>query len=142
MRGLRAAGGVARLEHRQVVARSLDYSSKNASDTPPAPLGKVSLTANSQDLLGSLKDGKGQTSTYTYDGDTRLTGTSYADASGQGYSYDQDGSLLSLADGVTASSPTTNYTYDALGDVLQKTLPTNQTVSYPENVSFKQPVRA
>lgn len=67
-------------------------------------------------------DRNGNVTTYTYDGQNRLTGQAVATPDHQGdvtlsYTYALNGRTLSVSDG----SQTTSYTYDSLGRVLTET---------------------
>ncbi len=91
----------------------------------PSPLGVASATYDSLGRVVSVTDGKGQTTTYTYNGDDEVTKATYSDGSADTYTYDADGNLLSDA----GPSGTTTYTYDALGRVTSETTPDGHTSS-------------
>ncbi|PZS07202.1 MAG: hypothetical protein DLM70_03970, partial [Chloroflexi bacterium] len=94
----------------------------------PAPntLGPTSFVYNSYNLPQTVTDGKSQIATYSYDPLNRPTGAGYADHTSVGYALDNEGNVLSMADG----TGTTNYQYNALSQQTKKTLPNSQTVNY------------
>ncbi|MDR8263310.1 RHS repeat protein, partial [Acinetobacter baumannii] len=62
--------------------------------------------------LTSIKDGKGNTTSYTYDGFGNLLSSQSPDKGLTKYSYDVDGNVIQLT---RANNIVTTYTYDALG---------------------------
>lgn len=80
-------------------------------------------------MLATQQDGKGNTTTYSYDGFNRRGSTCYADSSTdcELLTYDSNNNILSrrLRDGTTSIG----YTYDALNRLVTKVLPEG-TVTY------------
>jgi YD repeat-containing protein len=97
-----------------------------AGDTPPAPLGPTNYTFNSYDQEATVTDGKGQLTTFMYDGEGRARSVAFADGGSLGYSYDAAGNVLAMTD----ATGTATYTYNTLNQLTKKTLPNGQTVSY------------
>jgi len=72
-----------------------------------------------------VRDGKGQTTTYTYDALDRVTQIAYADGARVSYGYDAD-NLTSLTD----NTGTTGFGYDRLNRPVSKTLPGGGPLGY------------
>jgi len=103
--------------------------------TYPTGLGPVSFTYDAANQPATSTDGRGQRTTYSVDALGRTTGMGYTNTNGssggsQGYAYDTDGQLLSMAETSGGVTKTTGYTYNLLGQLTQKTLPNGATVSY------------
>ncbi|MGA8015886.1 MAG: RHS repeat-associated core domain-containing protein [Candidatus Dormiibacterota bacterium] len=100
---------------------------ENTSITPPSPLGAETITYDSLSRVASVTDGKSQKTTYSYDGDDRVTQILYGGATictpstGNciSYTYDGDGNETSMTD----QSGTTDYYYDALNRLTTESLP-------------------
>lgn len=118
--------------------------------TPPAPLGATTRTFDAAGRVATSTDGKGQTATYSYDNDDRLTQTRYGAscvaASCVTYTYDANGNLKTRVDAsgtttnsydvqnrptakTTGAGTTTSLTYDQASNVTSYTDPTG-TVAY------------
>jgi RHS repeat-associated protein len=100
--------------------------------TPPIsntnPLGSTSYTYDTRDRIATSTDGRGDTTTYGYDLDSRTTSINFSDHSGIRYTYDPDGNLLTRVACVKCgeageTDQTSSYTYDGLGDRLTATIP-------------------
>ena len=96
------------------------------SIVPPAPLGQVAISYDSLSRITSVVDGKGQRTSYTYDGLDRVLTTTYADNSSVVRVYDGDGNITSLTD----ASGQTLYTYDTMNRLVQRLTPDGKTVAY------------
>lgn len=73
-----------------------------------------------------MKDGKGQTTNYSYDALDHMIQLSYAGGSSASFTYDADGNRTAMTD----STGTTSYTYDSLNRPTKKTLPSGQAITY------------
>jgi RHS repeat-associated protein len=96
-----------------------DASTHNLTSlTPPSgtSLGNRAYTWDGFGRLATASDGRGNTTTYTYDGLDRITKIDYSDAGTHDvtYGYDANGHVTTRTDG----SGTTTYTYDDLGHLL------------------------
>ena len=87
--------------------------------TPPAPLGKTTITYDTASRVASVTDGKGQTTRYGYDARDRLTKTTYPSSAQRTNIYDDDGNLTGTLD---SSQGGDDYVYDALGRETSRTL--------------------
>jgi YD repeat-containing protein len=111
------------------------------SVTPPSGSGQntLALTWDAKDRVSSISSvagGSGHEVDYTYDGLDRVTQALYKNASGAtaatiGYSYDNDGDLLTRAD----PAGTTTWTYDGLDRPLTEALPDAANYTYGWNDS-------
>lgn len=95
--------------------------------TATGGLGVTTLGYDSLSRLTSIKDGKGQTETITYDGDDRPLKETFADGSTITYTYDADGNLTQQVDSVSGTS---TYTYDNKNRITQEALPGGHTNTY------------
>jgi RHS repeat-associated protein len=93
--------------------------------SPPAPLGHTTYSYDSLSRVTSSTDGKGVTTTQSYDADDRLTSTTTAGAV-TSYGYDQSGNLTSRHDAIG----TTTYSYDATGHLTNEVAPDSWGRSY------------
>ena len=97
--------------------------------TPPAPLGATTRTFDAAGRVATSTDGKGQTATYSYDNNDRLTQTRYGascvPATCVTYTYDTNGNLRTRVD----ASGTTTYTFDAQNRPTAKTTGAGTTTS-------------
>lgn len=93
--------------------------------TPPAPLGHTTYSYDSLSRVTSSTDGKGVTTTDTYDADDRLLSTTTAGVV-TSYAYDQSGNLTSRHDAVG----TTTFSYDATGHLTNEVAPNSWGRSY------------
>lgn len=104
------------------------------SITPPAlgsgqagtQIGATAITPDSLSRPHIITDGKGQTTTYTYDAMDRVIKVAYQDGKCVNYNYDDDGNLLSRTDRVG----TTTYVYDPKNRLKQVTTPDGRQTSY------------
>ncbi|MCF3138771.1 hypothetical protein LRQ04_05825 [Paenarthrobacter sp. AR 02] len=99
--------------------------------TRPAPLGAVTNTFDAAGRVATVKDGKNQTATYTYDNNDRITevryGASCITSTCVAYTYDANGNLTQRVD----AAGTTTYAYDAQNRATGKTIGgTTTTVTY------------
>ncbi|HZU11738.1 MAG TPA: DNRLRE domain-containing protein [Chloroflexota bacterium] len=104
---------------------------KGLLDQVTDPLSRVTTytytntgTNSSYNQPATVKDANGQTATYSYDKDGRVTAIAYTNKDGSagpsiGYSYDADGNLLAMTD----ATGTTDYYYDALNREISEILP-------------------
>ncbi|MCQ6270816.1 hypothetical protein M8J71_10020 [Pseudarthrobacter sp. R1] len=114
-----------------------------ATITPPAPLGTTTRAFDAAGRVATSTDGKGQTATYVYDGNDRLTqtrfGASCVPATCVTYTYDPNGNLKTRVDG----SGTTTYAFDVQNRPTAKTIggvTTSLTYDPASNVtSFTDP---
>jgi len=78
---------------------SYGYTGGNlTSITPPAPLGKTTVGPDAVSRPHTVTDGKGQTTTNTYDRLDRITKVAYSDGSSISYTYDGDDNLTARTD--------------------------------------------
>ncbi|GCE19524.1 type IV secretion protein Rhs [Dictyobacter kobayashii] len=98
------------------------------SVTPPAPMGKTTMTYDALSRLSTETDGNGNTTTYTYDVFDRVLSTIYNQGTGSArtftYSYDDDGNTLTQSD----PTGTTSFTYDVLNRQTNKQIPGGPTI--------------
>ncbi|GCE25991.1 type IV secretion protein Rhs [Dictyobacter alpinus] len=91
--------------------------------TPPAPMGKTTLTYDALSRVSTETDGVGNKTSFTYDVFDRILtityGTGTANATTVTYTYDNDGNDLTEKDG----TGTTTFTYDNLNRQTNKLLP-------------------
>jgi YD repeat-containing protein len=92
----------------------------------PAPLGDLTLTPDALSRLHILVDGKGQTTTYTYDPLDRPDVTTFQDASTVDNNYDPDGNLVQVTD----ATGITVFDYNKMNWQIRKTLPDNTQLRY------------
>jgi RHS repeat-associated protein len=113
------------------------YTAHNLTTvTPPSGSGlnPIHLSYDSANRVAEISTVSGATGhevDYTYDDFDRITQSVYKNAAGTteatiGYSYDNDGNLLSRTD----SSGTTSYVYDGLNRLTSETPPDGQTDTY------------
>lgn len=81
------------------------------STTPPAPLGRTTISPDADSRPHVLTDGKGQAVTNTYDRLDRITRVAYADGTAVAYTYDGDDNLTARTD---RDGGQTTITYDGL----------------------------
>ena len=111
---------------------SYDTAGNLTTLTPPSPLGAVTRTYDTSGRVATMTDGKGQKSTYTYDGDDRIsqvllggaTTCTYTAGTCVTFGYDNNGNRTSMHD-VTG---TTGYGYDVMNRQTSKTLPSGAIV--------------
>lgn len=97
--------------------------------TPPSSIGQVQyLNYDSLGRLLTLKDNKGQTTTYTYTARDQINQTTYNDGSTVQSTFYQNGLPQTTTDS-TQQTPE-NLTYDAAGRTLSQTGPTSASQSY------------
>ncbi|ROQ30280.1 RHS repeat-associated protein [Frondihabitans sp. PhB188] len=97
--------------------------------TPPSSIGQVQyLNYDSLGRLLTVKDNKGQTTTYTYTVRDQLSQTTYQDGSTVQVSYYANGLPQTTTDS-TQQTPET-LTYDAIGRTLSQTGPGTASESY------------
>jgi RHS repeat-associated protein len=99
----------------------------------PAPLGVTELTYDSINRLRTVKDGRGITSTYTYDGEDRVTRVEYSDGTSVSFEFDANGNTLKRTDASGFGEPytgVTSYEYDKLNRPALETTPTAKTSTY------------
>ena len=104
------------------------YNPNAFGDTLTLTSPDTGVTSNTFDEVGNLKsktDAKGQTTAYSYDALNRLTQIQYANASQViesqvTYSYDQGTNGLGRLTGITDSTGSIAYGYDALGHVTSE----------------------
>ncbi len=93
-------------------ATGYGYTGGNlTSTTPPAPLGRTTVSPDADSRPHVLTDGKGQAVTNTYDRLDRITRVAYADGTGLAYTYDGDDNVTGRTDRDGAQ---TTITYDGL----------------------------
>lgn len=93
----------------------------------PDPLATVAFTYDTTiSRVSTMTDGKGQTSSFTYDLLDRLTRITFGDGSQVSYAYDGNGNIVSETD----AAGTTTFTYDALNRMTRKTLPGGSSITY------------
>lgn len=111
--------------------------------TRPAPLGTIANTFDAAGRVLTVKDGKNQVLTYTYDKNDRIKqvrqGATCVAATCVTYTYDANGNLTQRVD----ASGTSTYAYDAQNRATAKTVggvTTNLTYDGASNVlTFKDP---
>lgn len=97
--------------------------------TPPSSIGQVQyLNYDSLGRLLTVKDNKGQTTTYTYTARDQINQTTYNDGSTVQASFYPNGLPQTTTDS-TQQTPET-LTYDAVGRTLSQTGPTSASQSY------------
>lgn len=96
------------------------------SISPPAPLGKTTISYDSLSRIQTVTDGKGQTTSYVYDGLDRVTKITYNDNSTVAYGYDANGNLTSQAD----QNGTDSFTFDNQNRLTKETIPGGKTNTY------------
>jgi RHS repeat-associated protein len=100
---------------------------------PPTPLVAISQTFDSLGRVATSTDGKGQKTTYSYDGLDRVTQVltngaatcTYSAGTCVTYVFDADGNMTSQHD----KTGTTGISYDGLGRELVKTFPSTATAT-------------
>jgi RHS repeat-associated protein len=100
---------------------------------PPSTLGATELTYDSLDRVHSSKDGRGNTATYTYDGEDRVTRVEYSDGSTVSFKLDADGNTTERVDAKSFGEPYTGatlYEYDKLNRPILETTPTAKSTTY------------
>ena len=103
-----------------------DANGNLTSVNNPAPLGDLSLTPDGLSRLHTMVDGKGQTTTTTYDALDRPDVVSFQDASTIDNDYDPDGNLTQTTD----ATGITTFAYDKMNRQTRKTLPDNTQLRY------------
>ena len=112
-------------------ATTYGYNTAHQLTTVTPPTGN-SLAARGFSYDGSgrpktVTDGKGVTTTYSYDALHRPTGETHSDATAAiGYSYDANGNLYQRTDG----SGTTTFGHDAANRLTTKAIPGGPTLTY------------
>ncbi|MBI1761281.1 MAG: VCBS repeat-containing protein, partial [Acidobacteria bacterium] len=92
------------------------YGLLKKETTPEA--GEVNYTYNTNDLLASVTNANGKTTTYTYDKRNLPTTLAYSDATpGVGYQYDEYGARTRMTDG----EGQTNYAYNSFRQLQSET---------------------
>ncbi|MBI4354047.1 MAG: RHS repeat protein, partial [Candidatus Omnitrophica bacterium] len=105
------------------------YDERNLPATVTDAATPAGITASRYDPNGNLteiKDAKGNPTTYLYDDFDRLSKTTYADGSFEGYGYDKNGNLTSR---VTPAGQRITYEYNAR-DLLTKTITPEDTTIF------------
>lgn len=100
-----------------VTSYGYDPKGNVTSITPPAPLGSMSIGYDALGRVASVTDGKGQTTTHTFDALDRLVTTTYGGGATVTRGYDDDGNVTSVTDG----TGTTTMTYDGMARLTQRT---------------------
>jgi RHS repeat-associated protein len=101
--------------------------------TPPSPLGVTELTYDAIDRVKTVKDGRGITATYTYNGEDQVTKVEYSDGSSVSFEYDADGNTIKRTDAAGFGEPytgVTSYEYDKLNRPILETTPTAKSTTY------------
>jgi len=93
---------------------------------PPLPLGATTITYDAVGRTATVKDGKAQTRTLSYDALDRVKKIAYSDGSSVSFEYDLDGNLLKRID----PQGTTTNTWDALNRLTGETFPNARSNSY------------
>ncbi|RAJ70578.1 YD repeat-containing protein, partial [Streptomyces sp. PsTaAH-137] len=86
--------------------------------TPPSPLKPISYTYDDLGRQKTMTDGRGTTTTYTYDNRDRIK-TQNADSANATFTYDADGNLKTR----TAPGGTSTFTYDEQNRERTRALP-------------------
>jgi len=93
-------------------ATGYGYTGGNlTSTTPPAPLGRTTISPDADSRPHVITDGKGQAVTNTYDRLDRITRVAYADGTALAYTYDGDDNVTARTD---RDGGQTTITYDGL----------------------------
>jgi RHS repeat-associated protein len=95
--------------------------------TPPAPLGAVTYTYDTDSRIHTMLDGKGQTTTYHYDKMDRLIEADYQDGSSIVYTPDSDGNVVKIVDSLNGTS---TYIFDAKNRLHSQALAPGQNTTY------------
>jgi RHS repeat-associated protein len=101
--------------------------------TPPSPLGVTELTYDTIDRVHTVKDGRGITATYTYNGEDQVTKVEYSDGSNVSFEYDADGNTIKRTDAGGFGEPytgVTSYEYDKLNRPTLETTPSAKSTTY------------
>jgi RHS repeat-associated protein len=101
--------------------------------TPPSPLGVTEITYDAIDRIKTVKDGRGITATYTYNGEDQVTKVEYSDGSSVSFEYDADGNTVKRTDASGFGEPytgVTSYEYDKLNRPTLETTPTAKSTTY------------
>jgi RHS repeat-associated protein len=118
----------------QHASYTYDSNADLSSITAPtaSSLGQRNYTYDGFGRLATATDGKGDTTSYTYDNLDRITKVSYSDGTtAVSYSYDKNGHVTQRIDG----SGTTTYSYDDLEHLLStKNSANGNQVSYTYNL--------
>ena len=102
-----------------------DANGNLTSITPPSPLGAVAITPDALSRVGQVKDGKGQTKTFSYDPLNDVTQVQQGTTT-IGYQYDHAGNQTQETD----PTGTTTFTWDPKDRLSQATFPGNKIVGY------------
>ncbi|MGH2441669.1 MAG: RHS repeat domain-containing protein [Chloroflexota bacterium] len=106
--------------------------------TNPSPLGAESLTYDTYNRVYTESDGKGQQTTYGYDYLDRLAGAEHFYSGGgesgfESYWYDANGNVIRQSD---EQAGQTTYQYNALGQQVNKTLPSGAHLADGHSVDY------
>jgi RHS repeat-associated protein len=103
-----------------------DLNGNLVTMTPPAPMGQTQIVVDSLSRTTSITDGKGQKTTFGYDGLDRIVQILFNGATTCASSttcttlqWDTNGNLVSRTD----ATGTTTFSYDKLNRLTKKTLP-------------------
>jgi RHS repeat-associated protein len=108
---------------------------------PPSPLGSTVITVDAVSRISTVTDGKGQTTTYSYDNLDRITQILYSGTTTCAsystctvFNYDGDGNVKSRTD----ATGTTTFTYDFLNRLRDKSSPSSFACSgsSPTGITF------
>jgi len=126
-----------------VTSYAYDTRCRLVTITPPSPLGKTTQTWDSLDRLASSTDGVGRKSVYTYDADDRVTKVDYyaagasTSSSSVSFTLDGNGNTTQQVDINAGVTRTSSYTFDALNQVTNETLPTGTgTATYSNGYAY------
>ena len=104
-----------------------NYSVNALGDQTQLTSPDTGITNKTYDEAGNLRtsiDARNQQTTYTYDAINRVTGMSYTSGAPIGFSYDQGINGTGRLTGMSDESGSTQWTYDAQGRVVSKTVTT------------------
>ncbi len=96
-------------------------------------IGDTELSYDTDGRVHSVKDGRGITATYSYDGEDRTTKVEYSDGSSVSFEYDADGNVLNRTDAKGFGEPytgVTTYEYDKLNRPISELTPSGKTSAY------------
>ncbi|WP_155855684.1 RHS repeat domain-containing protein [Arthrobacter sp. 9MFCol3.1] len=94
-----------------------DHQLTDLTPVTGTSLGARTFTYDAWARPATATDGRGNTTTYTYDAVGRLAGTSFSDGTpAVAYTYNANGQVLTRVDG----SGTTTYTYDQMGRLTSR----------------------